>query len=418
MAEFDEEAKNLIWEAVHQTPAAEVRVFAYPQAGGRSVSGIDALLTTPEVLSEFFRRRALANRELGPASAREAYIRTLTPAELADLVWRQLFLDNAPMSEPLRVVLTTMGMFGLDVACGDLRVLREQYDQIPAEEKLARIITLANLDLALYAVDCWPEDGTQGEGVGLWGSSAGALPVVARPDVFRPVLYLSRLFADWKEGARRLRVRGFGLKAKVDNFAPLEFRRFLAGEAARVRPVAIGLDWPTGGHHADDGCVGKLVREAVLPFCREKDLPFFLETGEERIEGLEALWREQPEVRVLLFPGREDQFASAVMAASAVRNVLLAGPDQPLSFPRIMDGYHGLRLEGLGSAFHAFHSSAGAVEELVGGWAHGRWTFGKALLRHYSELWRTGWRFSEESVKREVGLMLVGNVRRLIGLEG
>ncbi len=416
MAEFDEDAKKLIWDAVHQLPATEVRVFSHPGANTRIASGIDALLTTPEVLSEFFRRRAMVNREFGPLSAREAYIRSLTPAELADLVWRQLFLDHAPLSEPLRIVLTTLGMFGLDVATGDLRVLREQYDQIPAGEKVERIIALANIDFALYAADAWPDDPSQ------YVADAGAVftPTAASPqpaDLFRPVLYLSRLFSDWKEGARRLRLRGFGLKAKVDQFAPLEFRRFLSGEAARLAPVALGLDWPAGGAHPDDECIGRLVREAVLPFCRERALPFFLESGEERIERLECLWQEHPEVRFLLFPGREDQFASAVIAAAAARNVLLAGPDQPLSFPRIMDGFHGLRLEGLGGAFHAFHSSAGAVEELVGCWAHGRWTLGKALLRHYSELWRTGWRFTEESVRREVGLLLGGNVRRFIGVE-
>ncbi len=415
MAEFAEEAKNLIWDAVHQLPATEVRVFAHPNASARTVSGIDALLTTPEVLSEFFRRRALANREFGPLSAREAYIRSLTPAELADLVWRQLFLDHAPLSEPLRIVLTTMGMFGLDVASGDLRVLRDQYDQIPAAEKIDRILALANLDLALYAADCWPDDPNHGGGAG--SLSTATIPPVAQHGHFKPVLYLSRLFSDWKEGARRLRLRGFGLKAKVDQFAPLEFRRFLGGEASRLAPLAVGLDWPAGGAHPDDDCVGKLVREAVLPFCRERDLPFFLETGEERIDRLESLWQEHPEVRFLLFPGREDQFAPAIIAAAAARNVMLAGPDQPLSFPRIMDGFHGLRLEGLGSAFHAFHSSAGAVEELVGCWAHGRWTLGKALLRHYSELYRTGWRFTEESVRREVGLLLGGNVRRFIGME-
>ncbi|MCC8109057.1 MAG: hypothetical protein LIQ30_08450 [Planctomycetes bacterium] len=401
MAELSSQDRDVIWTAVHETPAVDIRVFALPPSADPAVSGIDALLTSPELLGEFFRRRAIANREYGPVSAREAYIRSLTPAELADLVWRQLFLDRQPLSEPARIVLTTMGMFGLDVASGDLRRLREDYEAIPPDERLSRVLALANVTRVLYATEC------------LYGTE----PSPARHPAFRPVLYVSDLLADWKESARRLRLTGYGLKARLNEFSALELRRYLTAEIGRIGPVGLGLDWPdSDGDESARDCVRRLVHEAVLPLARERNLPFFLGTGGMRVDDLADLWRGHPEVRFMLVPGRADEFAAAIRSAATSRNVLLAGPDQPLSFPRVIEQFHNARLETLGGTFHACHSSAGCVEELVGTWAHARWTLGLALIRHYTELWRTGWQFTPDGIRHEVAMILAGNAESFLGI--
>lgn len=413
MSEFSEEAKNFIWSAVHTTPAADIRVFLpVPDPDAPAATGIDALLTTPGILAEFFRRRAL-NRPFGESdagSAHESYIRSLTPGELADIVWRQLFIDHAPLSEATRCVLTTLGLYGIDVGSGDLRALREQFDAIPDNERLERALTLANLDLVLHPVDVMDMD-------------RAARPA-GRSPAFRPVLDLSSLLGDWKESARTLRGQGYGLKAKVDEFTPLELRRFLNGAVMESRPAALGIDWPLG-HYPDDNCVGRLVREAVMPLCRERGLPLLVAAdGADTAAGLEAvsiirlapLWEENQEVRFLLFPAREEQLPSALLASQRCRNLLLCGPDQPLANPTALDRFTIDRLEATGSAFHACHSSAESPEELVGRWAHMRWVFGKALIRRYADLWRTGWRFADSDIRRDVKAMLGGNARNFLGL--
>ncbi len=70
----------------------------------------------------------------------------------------------------------------------------------------------------------------------------------------------------------------------------------------------------------------------------------------------------------------------------------------------------------LGSGFHACHSGAEIAEELAGCWAHLRWTLGKTFLRHCENLWRTGWRYSEADVKRELRALLGGNVKAFLKL--
>lgn len=104
VADFTEEEKNMVWAAAHETPAVDVRVFSglsgLPRPG---VSGIDSLLTSPEILAEFFRRRAMnlsfATLDPSAGTSHETYIKSLTTGELADIVWRQLFTDRAPSAK-------------------------------------------------------------------------------------------------------------------------------------------------------------------------------------------------------------------------------------------------------------------------------------------------------------------------------
>ncbi len=403
MAEFTEEATAAVWSAAHTAPAVDARVFFDPPGHSRpGLSGLDALLTTPEILAEFFRRRAFrGEKPRAPFTSHEDYVRSLTPDELADIVWRQLFVDNAPVSEPARVVLTTLGMFGLDVASADLRLLREQYAAIPEAERLDKALTLANVRLVLHPVE-----------------SMDAERYASRPRhrAFRPVLCLNDLLGDWKESARKLRRLGFGLKTRVDDFAPLELRRHLSGEIDRLAPAALALDWPGAGARPEDEGVGRLLRESVLPLCGERGLGFMLAAGDEPVDRLSPLWDAFPGVKFALFPGREEHFLPAAVSAFNSRNVLLCGPDQPLSYPRALESNLRLRLETLGSMFHACHSGASAAEGLVGCWAHMRWTLGRALIRRYSDLWRTGWRYSDADVAKDVSAVLGGNIAAFFGL--
>lgn len=406
MAEFTEKDRALVWTAAHTTPAVDVRVFINPSEREKiSTPGIDALLTTPEMLAEFFRRRAFLPREVAPDPENVACMSSLTITELADIVWRHLFLDNSPVSEPVRIVLTTLGMFGLDVASGNLRLLREQYAAIPEAERKEKALELANVNLVLYPVEALEVDTRDKQGARR-----------IRNGNFRPVLSLTSLFAEWKEAAKQLRQRGFGARSRLDEFTTLELRRFLHGVIEDLSPAAVSVDWPEGGHTASDNFIGRLMRETVLPLCGETGLACMIASGPTEIDDLSSFWADFPEVRFLLFPGGEEQFAPAAIEAFNSRNLLLCGPDQPLSFPRVLRSYLGLRLETLGSTFHACHSGVALEEAMVGCWAHMRWTLGTALIRHYMDLWRTGWKFDKADIQKDVGAILGENVRIFLGL--
>lgn len=292
-----------------------------------------------------------------------------------------------------------MGLFGLDVGIGDLRLLREQFEAIPETERQEKILKIANLDLVLYSVDAM---------------AAQDIPPPPGP-AFRPIICLDRLLWDWKESARTLRQRGYGLKAKVDEFSAIELRRYLAGELARINPVAFNIDWPDGVRPGDDG-VGRLIREAVVPLCRERGMALLLSTAATSIDCIAPLWENNPDVRFLLFPSGADQVESALEEARYGRNILLCGADATLAYPSRLEDYTARRLEVLGSGFHYAHSGAENPEGLVGAWAHLRWNLGKALLKRYADLWRTGWRYEEADIHKDVRDMLGGNARNFLGL--
>ena len=370
MPELPEAMRKAVWAAAHETPAVELRVRLSPaDTQDSGLSGFDALLTSPVVLDEFFRRRA----RLCPAAegmAEKDRLLALAPAELADLVWRRLFLDRQPLSEATRIVLTTLGLFGIDLSSRDLGKIRERFDGIPAAERREKALRLANLETVLIPVDVSAVKGEDKTGI--------------RHPGFPVALSLSGLFGEWRETAKKLRRLGFDVKANVDNFSSMELRRFLAAETERLNPVAFSLDWPDGGDSDWNG-FARLVGEAVLPLCRERNLPFLLASGPGGARP-PAFWAEVPDVRFLVFPGGKGDAWTPVPGMTRARNVLPCGPDRPLSHPAGLAQFFASHLETFGPDFHACHSGAARPEELAGIWAHLRWTLGEALIRRYEEV--------------------------------
>lgn len=413
MTECPEDVREMVWDVVHGTPVLDVRCFVPPpDSGFAHASGIDALLSSRPVLEEFLRRRSLGGGVPGDPPQSEEALKTLAPAELADLVWRRLFLDSSPLSEPARTVLTALGLFGLPVEKRDLGLFRDEFAKLSAAERLDRTFAIANLEAVFYPVDCLAVDDKTAK--------------ATRTPRFHPVLRLDGLLDDWKESARIMRGHGYGVKGKIDEFAPLELRRFLLEIVNRLNPVALSYDWPQDASLESQRGPGRLVREAVLPLCRDRGLAFCLAAGDGPLRGgcesgwplsvgeLAPLWRDHPDVNFLFFPTDPGQLSAAVREASSRDNLLLCGPDAPLSYPSSLPAYTAERFEACGNAFHFCHSGATALEELAGRWAHLRWTLGETMMRRYAELWRTGWRFAEEDVRVDVAAILGGNVKKFL----
>lgn len=413
MSDFPADMATMVWDVVHGTSVIDVRCFiSPPEATAGHATGVDALLSSKAILKEFFLRRSLAE----PAAQRNVEnLSSLSQSEIADLVWRRLFLEQSPLSETTRVVLTTLGLFGMAVDKRDLNLFRDEFAAMSAAERLERAFAIAKVEYVLYPVDSL-------------AVSENTVKTSHNPR-FKPVLSLNAMLGDWKESARHMRSLGFGVKGKVDEFAPLELRRFLSEQVNRLNPVAISYDWP--GIMTPDSNRGgaRLIQEAVLPLCAERGLAFCIAganiTGEAcedepeqplDIPELAVLWRQHPDVNFLFFPAGGNQLSAACREASRYGNLLLCGPDASLANPTALARFTRERLESCGSVFHACHSGAETVEELTGKWAHLRWTVGEALRDRYAELWRTGWRFTEEDVAADVKAILGGNAKTFLGL--
>ena len=94
-------------EVVGAAPVFDMHTHLYaPEFGALGLSGIDELLTYHYLVAETFRSADVTY---------EGFWR-MSKSEQADLVWRTLFVENSPVSEAARGVVTVLDAFGLDTS--------------------------------------------------------------------------------------------------------------------------------------------------------------------------------------------------------------------------------------------------------------------------------------------------------------
>src|SRR3954466_12839234 len=98
-------------DAVRSRPGFDIHTHLFPPSFGDLCSwGIDELLTYHYLVAELFRSSSIAPAQFWELSKRRR----------ADLIWKTLFVDNTPLSEATRGVVTVMSAFALDPAANDL----------------------------------------------------------------------------------------------------------------------------------------------------------------------------------------------------------------------------------------------------------------------------------------------------------
>src|SRR5690606_5100125 len=105
-------------DIVGNMPVTDIHTHLYAPAFEKMLLwGIDEILTYHYLVAEYFR--------LSPTPY-ETFWRMNKRAQ-ADAIWDTLFLQNTPLSEACRGVITTLDMLGLDVAKRDLNEYREWF---------------------------------------------------------------------------------------------------------------------------------------------------------------------------------------------------------------------------------------------------------------------------------------------------
>src|SRR5215212_9980323 len=102
-----EELRRQVSEVVGAVPAFDMHTHLFaPEFGALNLSGIDELLTYHYLVAETFRSAEVSY---------ESFWR-MSKTGQADLVWRTLFVENTPLSEAARGVVTVLEAFGLDTS--------------------------------------------------------------------------------------------------------------------------------------------------------------------------------------------------------------------------------------------------------------------------------------------------------------
>lgn len=398
-------------EVVKTTPVFDIHTHLMaPQFGEMSLFGIDELLTYHYLIVETFR-----SNEVKPEQFWQ-----MNMVEQANLVWKTLFVENTPLSEATRGVVTVLETLGLDSGADDLSEARAFF----RSRKLAEHVDLV-LDLACVSDVVMTNDPFNAQECAFWESGSDM------DQRFHATLRMDRLVNDWEHTMPRLSQMGLTVETGSASTA-LEVRRFLTRWIERMKPVYMAVSLPAEFKFPDTDSRDWILREVVLPTAREHGLALALMVGVRRgvnpllraagdgagradVQALERMCADYPDVRFLAtFLSRENQHELCVTARK-FNNLMPFGCWWFLNNPSIISEITRERLELLGTSFIPQHSDARILEQLIYKWQHSREVITESLFESYERLLLSGRAVTREEIERDVTRLMRGNFLDWIG---
>jgi hypothetical protein len=380
----------LIDEVVAGTTVVDIHTHLFPSSFGRLLSwGIDDLLTYHYLEAELFRF----------ADVRPDHYWAREKPERADLIWKTLFVENTPLSEATRGVIAVLTALGLDASAASLEGFRTFFGGLNLADHIRHVFELAGVSEVVMTND--PLDP---EEAWLWKS--GAMPGAE----FRAALRLDRLL---NEGA----------------WTAADARALLETWSRRMQPVYMAVSLPDSFSFPAGDTRTMLLREAVLPVCREFGLPLSLMIGVRRavnpalrsagdasgradLRSLEGLCGGFPDNRFLVSVlSRENQHELCVYARK-FSNLLPFGCWWFMNNPSIVEEITRERLEMLGTSFIPQHSDARILEQLIYKWRNTRRTLAPLLVHAYQTLADDGRPVTRADIQRDVDGLFRTNFER------
>jgi hypothetical protein len=399
-----------ILSAVEKTLAAaefiDIHTHLYPPSFGKlGLWGIDELLTYHYLEAEFFRYSATTPAEYWNLSKRDQ----------ADAIWRTLFLENSPVSEAARGVVAVLHAFGLPTGSPDLTEAREFFGSQNAEAHVKKVLQMAGISTVVMTND--PLDPAE---------SAVWLKEPANHKQFRAVLRLDRILCTWSAHWQVLASQGYRVDEHASAKAATEVRRFLADWHERMQPAYLAVSLPDTFEYPQDTPGSRLLTEAVLPHCREMDVPLSLMIGVRKqvnpvlrlagdavgradLRAVENLCREFPDNRFLVSVlSRENQHELCVYARK-FNNLMPFGCWWFLNNPSIVEEITRERIEMLGTSFIPQHSDARVLEQVIYKWRNTRRTMTRVLADAYRLMSQDGREVTRGDIQRDVTLLFRSN---------
>ncbi len=400
------EISRWVKDAVEQTAVYDLHTHLYPPNFGKFMLwGIDELLTYHYLIAETIRASDVTY---------DAFW-SMTQQQQADLIWQTLFVDHAPLSEACRGILTVLNKLGLEPGPDGLREYRNFFKSQKPEAYLDRVFKLANVHTCVMTNDAL--DPSERE---LWLSGT---PIDPR---FKAVLRIDPLLLGWPKVADTMRGFGYEVDGDLGAGSLKEIRRFLAEWIDRMKAVYVAVSLPATWAYPDDGPTTKVIREAVLPVTREKNLPFAMMIGVTRqvnpqlrlagdsvakadIGNVERICRENPGNKFMVtMLSRENQHELAVTARKQ-RNLFLFGCWWFLNNPVLIEEMTRMRMELLGTSFVPQHSDARILDQMIYKWSHSRAIIAKVLTDKFNDLATAGWTVTDQQVKQTARELLTDN---------
>jgi|HubBroStandDraft_1064217.scaffolds.fasta_scaffold27423_1 hypothetical protein len=394
------------------TPFIDIHTHLFsPEFGKLGLWGIDELLTYHYLEAELFRS----------SDIKPEHYWTLSRREQADAIWRALFLENTPVSEATRGVIAVLDAFQLPTDGPDLTEARSFFEAQSISTHLRRVFTMAGVSTVVMTND--PLDSAEAP---IW------LEGVANHSQFLPALRLDRILCTWSAHWQALSHQGYQVDERASGKSAAEVRRFLADWHKRMQPVYMAVSLPDTFEYPQDSVGNRLLRDAVLPACRELKLSLSLmmgvrkqvnpalrlagdAVGRSNLLALENLCREFPDNRFLVSVlSRENQHELCVYARK-FNNLMPFGCWWFMNNPSIFEEITRERIEMLGTSFIPQHSDARVLEQVIYKWHNTRRTMARLLSDTYRLLSQDGRGVTRDDIQRDINRLFRSNAETWMG---
>ena len=408
-----EQIHSVVADELQSTPFIDIHTHLFmPSLGKLGLWGIDELITYHYLEAELFRFSKVTPEEYWKLSKQQA----------ADLIWRTLFLENTPLSEATRGVVAVMSAFGLDTRAKDLSEARAFFGSQKLESHIKRVFELAGISEAVMTND--PLDPAE---AAEWERGAES------NSQFHAVMRLDRILDGWADHWQVLTEKGYDVRADLGGKTIAEVRRFLSDWAKRMKPVYMACSLIDTFGFPEDSARAKLLADAVLPACRELDIPMSLMIGVRRqvnpairlagdavgkadLRAVENLCVHFPENRFLIsMLSRENQH-ELVVYARKFANLLPFGCWWFLNNPSIVEEITRERLEMLGTSFIPQHSDARVLEQVIYKWRNTRRTMAPLLAASYQLLAEDGRPVTRDDIGNDTKKLFRTNFQNWVNL--
>jgi hypothetical protein len=410
---MEAQISSTVEDVLATTPFVDIHTHLFAPAFGKlGLWGIDELLTYHYLEAEFFRYSDTTPEEYWSLSKRDQ----------ADAIWRTLFVENTPVSEATRGVVAVLKAFHLPTDSRDLAEARSFFKAQTIEEHIRKVFQMAGVSPVVMTND--PLDP---EEAAVW------LNGVASDRQFRAALRLDRILCNWSTHWQVLAGQGYRVDEQASGNSGAEVRRFLADWYKRMQPVYMAVSLPDTFEFPKETIGNRLLKDAVLPACRELHLPLSLMIGVRKqvnpslrlagdalgradLRALENLCREFPANRFLVSVlSRENQHELCVYARK-FSNLMPFGCWWFMNNPSIVEEITRERIEMLGTSFIPQHSDARVLEQVIYKWNNTRRTLARILSESYRLLSEDGRGVTRGDIQRDVTRLFRSNAEAWMDL--
>ncbi len=404
--------RDTVIEAVQSQEVTDIHTHLFtPPFGDLLLWGVDELITYHYLIAETFRKTEVSYEKFW----------RMSKTEQADLIWQTLFIENSPISEACRGIVTTLNELGLDVASRNLQSYRDYFASMKVEDYIDLVFNLAKVKEVVMTND--PFDSAERP---VWLSEVRGDPR------FQSALRIDPLLNAYHEAACvQLSAFGYDVDRSLSERALGEIRRFLGDWIKRMKPKYMAVSLPPEFQFPEASARGKIIEACILPVSREFNVPFALMIGVKRavnphlqlagdgmgkadLTCLENLLRENQDNKFLVtLLSRENQHELCVLGRK-FKNLMIFGCWWFMNNPSIIEEITRERIELLGLSVIPQHSDARILDQLIYKWKHSRQLIGNVLAEKYQDLLDSGWIATKAEIQRDVAALFGGNFYRFI----